>query len=116
MIATAVPTRRREVLAIDMPTVLRPIWASVNPSGEIFGEFQLFRSGSQMAKVPTRGYLVRSWYSFKEAIPKSVAPVNTMMKITAPNEKRVVSDIYDSFLPARIKAPSAKIDGTHTPT
>jgi hypothetical protein len=42
--------------------------------------------------------------------------VNTMMKITAPNEKRVASDIYESFLPARRKAPSARIDGTQTPT
>jgi hypothetical protein len=61
-------------------------------------------------------YFVRSWNSFKEAIPNNVAPVNTMMKITAPNEKRVASDIYESFFPARRKAPSARIDGTHTPT
>jgi hypothetical protein len=39
MIATAVPTRRREVLAIDMGTVLRPIWVSVNPSEEIYGKY-----------------------------------------------------------------------------
>jgi hypothetical protein len=39
-----------------------------------------------------------------------------MMKITAPNEKSVASDIYDSFFPASRKAPSAKIDGTQTPT
>jgi hypothetical protein len=49
-------------------------------------------------------------------MPKRVAPVNTMTKITAPNEKRVVSDIYDSFLPAKRNAPSARIDGTQTPT
>jgi hypothetical protein len=46
-----------------------------------------------MVRVPARGYLVRSWNSFKDAIPNKVAPVNTMMKITAPNEKSVVSDI-----------------------
>jgi hypothetical protein len=34
MIEAAVPTRRREVLAIDMYTVLRQFWASVNPSEE----------------------------------------------------------------------------------
>jgi hypothetical protein len=43
MIATAVPTRRREVLAIDMDTVLRPIRASVNPLKEKYAKFWLFR-------------------------------------------------------------------------
>jgi hypothetical protein len=43
MIATAVPTRRREVLAIDIHTVLRPIWASVNPVKEKYAEFWPFR-------------------------------------------------------------------------
>ena len=52
MIATAVPTRRREVLAIDIGTVLRPIWASVNPSEQITEKFPPFGSGAHLAPVP----------------------------------------------------------------
>jgi|688.fasta_scaffold892993_2 hypothetical protein len=53
---------------------------------------------------------------FIEAIPKRIAPVNTIKKITAPNEKSVVSDIYLFFLPASMNAPRPKIDGTQIPT
>jgi hypothetical protein len=49
------------------------------------------------------------------AIPNKVAPVKTMMKMTAPNEKRTPSDIYFSR-PAMRKAPKLKMDGTQTPT
>jgi hypothetical protein len=52
MIATAVPTRRREVLAIDIGTVLRPIWASVNPSRQITEKIPPFGSGAHLAPVP----------------------------------------------------------------
>ena len=104
------------MLAIDITTVLRPIWASVNPLGKVFGESLPFSPSGTPDNGAKGGYFVRSWNSFKEAIPNRVAPVNTMIKITAPNEKSVASDIFYSFFPARIKAPSAKIDGTHTPT
>jgi len=97
MIATAVPTRRREVLAIDMTSVLRLPRPFVNPPAKIYGGFLPDRPVPQLAAAQRDqtgpDYLVRSWYSFKEAIPKRVAPVKTMIKITAPNEKRVVSDI-----------------------
>jgi len=43
MIATAVPTRRREVLAIDIYTFSRPFRASVNPLNEKYAKFWLFR-------------------------------------------------------------------------
>jgi len=51
-----------------------------------------------------------------DAIPKRIAPVNTIRKITAPNEKSVVSDIYLSFLAASMNAPSPRIEGTQIPT
>ena len=93
MIATAVPTRRREVLAIDIHTVLRPIWASVNPVKEKYAEFWPFRPKGNLTTARGGRYLLRSWNSFNDAIPNKVAPVNTMTKITAPNEKSVASDI-----------------------
>ncbi len=60
MIATAVPTRRREVLAIDIGTVLRPIWASVNPSEQITEKFPPFGSGAHLAPVPPWAWGVSS--------------------------------------------------------
>lgn len=41
MIATAVPTRRREVLAIDMGTVLRLPWPFVNLSTKLIDDSAL---------------------------------------------------------------------------
>ena len=50
------------------------------------------------------------------AMPNSDEPVKTMTKMTAPNEKRAASDIYLLFCAERRNAPSARIDGTQTPT
>jgi hypothetical protein len=55
MIETALPTRRREVLAIDMSSVLRPTWASVNPSEEINGKLPRIRPMAPLKAGTTRG-------------------------------------------------------------
>jgi len=67
MIATAVPTRRREVLAIDMGTVLRPVWASVNPLKEKYAKFWLFRPEGKLTTA--RGCAICSGLGIPSKMP-----------------------------------------------